>query len=205
MKKIILIFIVLLTIPCLCFAESKNGQKNTTDFIHFINTENNTIICDNNFTVRFAAAYINNLVYLDDMPIDVYSKKYRGLFHTNFSPIQVDGVLMELTNNSDQMLVIRWAESNISIGDFYGIPFLDGMKYANAGNPSATPDSIIPPKQTIKKPVYISRVKFYDNEWAVNGVFIPIDNSLKVQLYLKAIDSNNNSKYYSAISSPIGI
>jgi hypothetical protein len=43
---------------------------------------------------------------------------------------------------------------------FSGIPFFDGMHYRDAGNPSATPDTLVPPGQIVEKSIYVSNVKF---------------------------------------------
>lgn len=125
---------------------------------------------------------------------DYYSFTSYGFITTQYTSA-VNGIKVLLRNTTDSVLIIRWSESALSSKSFSGIPFLDGMKYINAGNPSATPDSVIAPGQTLTKELNMSNVKF-DKSWAVLGEPIPKVDGLSFTLTLKVIDSNNSSQYY---------
>ncbi|MDR2006568.1 MAG: hypothetical protein LBP78_04930 [Acidaminococcales bacterium] len=84
---------------------------------------------------------------------------------------RIEGVILNLVNNSGEVLTIRWRESLLACGDLATMPFLPGMKYEDAGNPSATPDTILPPKKRQQLIVYFSNVNLSSSR--VSGVNFP--------------------------------
>lgn len=115
----------------------------------------------------------------------------------------VQGVQLKLTNTTDKMMIVKWSESSLSLGTFYGIPFLPGMKYTNAGNPSSTPDTIIPPHKTVSTTLYISNVSFSGGNWIQGSAYVRADNSLKAAVYMKVLNPDGTSEYCSAESPAI--
>lgn len=95
------------------------------------------------------------------------------------------GLYVQFINNNSTPAVISWKDSSISAGNKnYGIPFLEGMKYKDAGNPSVTPDTIIPPGQKITKRVFIPDVNFVGSQWIQNGITVTPSKDIKMTLVL---------------------
>lgn len=123
----------------------------------------------------------------------------------------VDGVKLSIKNPTDKVAVVKWSESAFSIGSFSGIPFLNGMRYQDAGNPSATPDTLIPPGQTIEKNLFVSTVKFGSNlstmqkDWQVQGIPIRRDGTTKATVTMKLFIDNGQAQYYNLTSPAITI
>lgn len=185
-----------------------NGQKDTNQHINYLYGEPTKIKLNDQLDLKFGTLYFGYSLadkYGNPNLNNFYYYKERVLFNTNLVYIPVNGVEVELSNHSDQPYIINWAGSSMSCGSFSGMPFLDGMSGRNAGNPAATPDTVIPPGTTVTKILYLSRVSFYDRSWYVNGELIPTDNSLNIRLYLKVADSNNMYRYYAANSPHIGL
>lgn len=95
------------------------------------------------------------------------------------------GLYVQFINNNSTPAVISWKSSSISAGNKnYGIPFLEGMKYKDAGNPSVTPDTIIPPGQKITKRVFIPDVNFVGSQWIQNGITVTPSKDINMTLVL---------------------
>jgi hypothetical protein len=118
--------------------------------------------------------------------------------------LDVIGVNVTLTNASSEFLTIKSGQSSIAMGNYSGIPFLPGMAYRDAGNPSATPDIIIPPNQSVSKTFLVSSCMFSDG-WNVYGVLLPKANYLTIALYLKVEKADSSAEYASVTTPAIGI
>ena len=95
------------------------------------------------------------------------------------------GLYVQFTNNSSAPAVVSWKSSSISAGNKnFGIPFIEGMKYKDAGNPSVTPDTIIPPGQKVMKRVFIPDVRFVCSRWVHNGVTVTPSKDINMTLVL---------------------
>lgn len=95
------------------------------------------------------------------------------------------GLYVQFTNNSPAPAVVSWKSSSISAGNKnFGIPFIEGMKYKDAGNPSVTPDTIIPPGQKVMKRVFIPDVSFVGSRWVHNGVTVTPSKDINMTLVL---------------------
>ena len=95
------------------------------------------------------------------------------------------GLYVQFTNNSSAPAVVSWKSSSISAGNKnFGIPFIEGMKYKDAGNPSVTPDTIIPPGQKVMKRVFIPDVSFVGSRWVHNGVTVTPSKDINMTLVL---------------------
>ncbi len=66
----------------------------------------------------------------------------------------VKGIKLMMENLTDNILVIRWNESQIQLGKFGSIPFIKGMSFNDAGNRDKTPNTIIPPKSSVQVEIY---------------------------------------------------
>ena len=114
----------------------------------------------------------------------------------------VKGIQLKLENKSNLVKVLRWAESSMTIGTFSGIPFLDGMKYIDAGSPTATPNTVLAPGQTMTVALNISRTKrtpgsrFSTGTWEIESKRIPANSGISGIIALKVI-TDNVGKYYS--------
>ena len=114
----------------------------------------------------------------------------------------VKGLNIKFENKSNLVKVLRWSESSMTIGAFSGIPLLDGMKYADAGSPTATPNTVLSPGQTMTIDLIISRVKhtpgsnYSSGKWEIESEAIPANSGLSALLALKVI-TDNIGNYYS--------
>ncbi|WP_419046953.1 hypothetical protein [Phascolarctobacterium faecium] len=107
----------------------------------------------------------------------------------------ITGVKFSIKNETPNVIVISWKDSVISVdGEILGIPFIPGMKYANAGNPSATPNTVLPPGAIINTATYISKVNFSGRHWQIDGVPLLKDRSRIFNIYI-ATTSNGATNY----------
>ena len=163
---------------------------------------NATTICANGLKVNFYGLIVcNTMDYSAENNPNCYWFK-AGVLGIPYI-IGVQGVQLELTNTTDEVMVIKWSESSFSLGTFTGMPFLDGMKYTDANNPSATPDTVIPPNKSVYKTIYISYVKYTNDGWFQGYTHVRADKSLKADVYMKVLDSTGKSNYCSAGSPKI--
>ena len=105
------------------------------------------------------------------------------------------GLYVNVDNKGSAPAVISWKNSSLSLvykgsSKNYGIPFLDGMKYKDAGNPSATPDSVIAPGQKTTIRVYIPDVSFYGSGWIHRGKAVEYGTDFNMILVMSV-----NGKY----------
>ena len=160
--------------------------------------------CENGLVVEFTALQICDEIgesYLDKYGSNHYWYK-AGLLGINHV-LGVQGVHLTLTNSTDKIMVVKWSESSLNIGTFNGIPFLAGMKYKDAGNPSATPDTIVPPKQSIPVSLYLSNVSFSAGNWHQGYAYVRVDKSLKAGVHMKVLNASGASTYCSVESPAI--
>lgn len=201
----------ILTLICLLIAfatgpvaaAATEGPIDYTSAISFLGPAE--VKLENGLVINFRRPLLSTQSGKKDSPY--YTNSTAGLFGKMYSTLMLNGANVTFKNTTKQVMVIRWRESSLSFGNFSGIPFLDGMQYREAGNPSSTPDSVIAPGQTVSRELYVSSVNFYSGPnggWSMNGSFIPRDNSLMITLVLKVLDANEQSKYFSVVSPPIG-
>lgn len=148
-------------------------------------------------------------LYLDSIPeYDFDADKYghnmyyykRGMEGTPFI-IGVTGIGLEIENLTNDVLVIKWSDSIIQLGNYDGVPFFSGMKYSEAGNPSLLVNTVIPPLMTKSKglalgnPKYIKGGTFHSAQWQDGYAYVRADGSLQGIICLK-VERNNQEKYY---------
>lgn len=183
---------------------SGNGTKDLWRSIAFENQENRTVTCDNGLVVNFASLNVGNRQN-DNAEKNPNCYWFKAGMLGFVYEIGIQGVDVSLTNNTDKLMVIKWSESSFSLGSFTGVPFISGMKFKDAGNPAATPNTIIPPKGTVNVTLFNSAI-FYDSfnkTWDVEYLPIRVDKSLKAAIYMKVLDPVGNSIYCSAESPAI--
>lgn len=202
MTRVIATLMVLLVFACTAFASSPAiSEWKTSQYIQFLSKERleNKIPNGLQVTFKFPSLMLSDTEFLGS-----YTQRYGSLFTTRGSVI-CTGVNIELKNNSTEVLIIKWSESNISIGQYSGMPFLDGMKFKDAGNPAYTPDTILPPNKVLSRSIYTSSVTFAGMNWTIGGEPIPKDNSMQITLTLKVLDASGTAKYFVVTSPTIGI
>ena len=119
---------------------------------------------------------------------DMYGEPYIGVACIN-------GLTLVLENTTNNVLVVSWKDSVISVdGQVYGIPFMSGMKYVDAGNPSATPNTVIPPGAKITIAANIPDVGLVSRRWQIHGAPLLKSKAREFSLYL-AINSNGATNY----------
>lgn len=205
MKRICLIVLMLFTLCTslavadgMHFEDVFNNARTVADKVKFIEAAD-PVTYDDGLIVTFTSP----VVALLDSNFNATYYCFTGDDGFSCAPT-LNGISCTFQNTSDKVLIIKWADSAISSGSFSGIPFLSGMKYTDAGNPSATPDTLIAPGQTISKDVYISRVKFKNNWWII-GEPIPKQGGIKCILSIKVVDGNGNYQYFSPQTPLIGV
>jgi hypothetical protein len=204
--SLLLVLIVLFTCG-IANAERIKG-KGASELYRSIGFEtqgNKIVTCDNGLIVEFTGLRvyddIDDSLNLEKNGSNIYWYK-GGLFGFQHV-LGVQGVYLNLTNSTDKLMVVKWSESSLNLGSFSGIPFLSGMKYKDAGNPSATPDTIIPANKTVSILLYISNITFNDGNWNQGYEYVRVDKSLKASIYMKVLAPNGASTYAVAESSAI--
>jgi len=203
MRKICLIILMLLAFSSVGFAGRGNilSDKDFTDIeskVNFLILDAKVVPLDNGITITFESP-----IALSNIGRTYDSELY---YTASYGAIAIHGVAMSIKNNSEQIKVIKWGESSISTGNYSGTPFLDGMKYKDAGNPSSTPDTLITPGQTITKTVYLPLVKFIPGAgWDNSGELLPRNGSVTFTFALKIQNADSTSQYVSLRTPPIGI
>lgn len=113
----------------------------------------------------------------------------------------VKGIALNLENLGEDVIVIKWNESLIQLGDYNGLPFFVGMRYSDAGKPDKLVNTILPPFSKLKLPVFLSNVEwrngdtFNSSGWKDGYAPVKEDKSLQGLLCMK-IEVNSESKYY---------
>ena len=205
MQKAILMLIIISLLQGIGYAEtqSKDGTARALDYMGFVSSEPLSKTFDNKVFILVKSPIFGWRIG-KKADANCYSIGSTDLISLK-APIEFWGINIYIRNKSDEVKVIRWSESTFVVGDFSGLPFLDGMKYVNANNPSALPDTVLPPGQDVDKAVYLSRVTFSGIDWYIDGEYIPKNNKLKASLYLKILDAKGNSNYYSISTPTIGM
>lgn len=202
-KTIIAVFCFCMLFSGVAFG-AEDFQKDTMSHINFVDYKEE-IKLPNNMSIDFINLHLIELQTNDRDEKFYYSK---GKFLWDVYPLEISlhGVTINITNNSNEMKIIKWSESTIELGYYNGLPFLDNMQYKDAGNPTKTLDTIVPPGKTISRDIYIAKTS-YNKEygWSIIGTLIPKSNTLTANLYMKIVDENGIGKYYTANSPHIGL
>ncbi len=125
----------------------------------------------------------------------MYYFRSAGITRFNYA-YGVEGLSLRMENLTDNVLVIHWNESVIQIGNTSGMPFINGMKYIDAGKPSDTPNTIIPPKTFVNVDVYPAvHVKYDRGSWDITFEPIRDDGTTQATITMK-VEEDGASKYY---------
>jgi hypothetical protein len=204
--KIVLISFIILSLFASPTANAERLKgKGVSQLYLSINFEYppSAVRCENGMIVELTGLelcdYPNNYVKDNGSNFYWYKAGLLGMPHA----LGVQGVYLKLTNPTNKVMIIKWSESSFSIGTFSGTPFLSGMKYKDAGNPSATPDSIIPPQKALSTALFISQVSFEGGNWNQGYAYVRADKSLKASIYMKVLDPDGKATYNSVESPPI--
>lgn len=126
---------------------------------------------------------------------DYNDAKISSYYTNNTTVAAIDGIILNFQNSSSSVVVLNWSNSAVSAnGNSYGIPFLGGMKYRDAGNPSATPNTIIPPGQSIAISAFVPRVEFKNSNWMIKGVPLQKESDIAFAFYV-AVIANGQTQY----------
>lgn len=108
----------------------------------------------------------------------------------------IKGVEFEIENTTSDVASINWGKSIMSANRVQvGTPFLSSMKFTDAGNPNATPDTIVIPNSKVKIAAYTPFVRFAGGGWLHEGLPLLRGDTLNISYYLH-ISINGVSKYY---------
>ena len=130
----------------------------------------------------------------------VYGDKKRAVALTGFT--------VEITNPTDELVFIEWKNSAVTLdGDSIGVPFLNGIKYKDAGNPNALTNDVIAPHSSIKKGMYLPRVHIrkgdveYSSRWVHDGAILFKGVFRKLDYYI-CISKTDGTKEVLHINTP---
>ena len=120
---------------------------------------------------------------------------------TRFKAVTIEAINLEFTNDTDNVVLVEWSKSAIFVnGESKGIPFLKGMKYKDAGNPSATPNTILPPHSQTTVYAALPIFEFCGGGWMSKGAIIRRDIGVKFDYYI--LLSANAENDYLAVNIP---
>ena len=201
-KVSMIVFFLLLSISIPVLASSKIDQyMSNARFSSTVPVEN---VLDNGVSIKFVTLMTGYLV--EDWGKEYYTSK-QGLIRVPYTAT-VEGVRISVNNPTTKVAVMKWSESNLTIDSFSGIPFLNGMKYKDAGNPAFTPNTIIMPGQTVEINLFISNITYaasmstMKHEWQVIGVPIRRDGTTKATITFN-LTIGNDPQYYSLSTPPV--
>lgn len=153
----------------------------------------NEVVCENGLKIVFVKPIAN-------FDVDLYAKEpnnnYISVGNGYFG---ASGVIVELTNTSNDVMVVKWNQSQFRIGTHKGLPFLSGMKYKDAGNPSAIRDTIIAPGETVLEDLYTSSVEFKNGYWNTGLAYLSPSYTTNAGVYMK-VEKNGASSYFGKVS-----
>lgn len=109
----------------------------------------------------------------------------------------VKGIKVKLENLTNNELRIHWSESIVQVGKFGSMPFIKGMNFADAANPSKVPDTILPPKASNEIELYpsanVQRVyRVMDNQIEP----ISNDGTTKIVVNMKVEENGAKKSYF---------
>lgn len=146
------------------------------------------VVCENGLKIVFIEPIPGFDVDLDvKEPRDEYILEGNGYFG-------VSGVKIQLTNTTNDVMVVKWNQSQFRIDYSKGLPFLNGMRYMDAGNPSAIRDTIIAPGETVLEELYSSNVHFDSGSWQTYVVHLAPSWTTNAGVYMK-VEKNGSSNY----------
>lgn len=136
----------------------------------------------------------NNVTFFPFAPLGGINRDIKGsatsdTYGNDFASLSTTGIILSIVNNSASPINISWKDSTINVnGKQLGTPFLEGMRYADAGNPAATPPTIVGAGQKANLYVFTPNVRFINGSWNNNGV--PLQPSKNVVLTIYAMVNN---------------
>lgn len=108
----------------------------------------------------------------------------------NANYLTICGLNFEINNKTDQVLFIDLNKSTVSIGNYYGRPLPEGVKY-NESQTAMLPPMIIPPKATMNKTVFRGDYVFVsagaNSGWVLPADFKLDENVLGAGYYVLAV------------------
>lgn len=205
-------FMIVAVLVCVCasnaFAASLDGTTKTLDYMGFVSSDPTTFL-DFGIKTTITSSSFQVRNYFEYMP-GYYSGRTPGVFSSR-SPIEIIGISATFYNLSPEVRVLKWSESNLSVptANFSCLPMLDGVKFADANKPSALSDNILVPGQQVSRTIYVSRVEFVSagssSTWMYSGVPVPIDNSLRMSLTIKAVGAKGDFQYITVTTPRVGM
>lgn len=199
MRKIFFCLLVLLMISTSTFAKEKEPNF---DFWHIKSHLKNIIFDKKPSSIDFNGLKLTPISPTVDRGRIVSDSLNKTTYYTdghNFPG--VNGVAIEFVNNTPNVVIISWKDSVVSVnGKGYGMPCFANMNYHDAGNPSATPNTVIPPQQKITVYPLVSTVSYGSegSRW-LNPVPIPRSGKLVFSYYLN-VTVNGQTSYITLVA-----
>lgn len=207
MKKLFCAALVLLLVFINIDAEAMrlkgDGIKEVHRYMHYIDGDSHSEIYDNILKVStysfypYAAPEYN--LDIDEKNTNLYFYK-KGIGGTPVV-LGVKGINLELENLTNDVIVIKWNDSLVQLGEYSGLPFFDGMKYIDAGRASMLQNTVIPPLAKKEISVFLANVEYQKGDafnssgwkdgYAPLMDYKPLDGLLCLR-----VEVNNQDKYY---------
>ena len=202
MKKVLLpvfIFMSLFIFSPLCFAADSTDLTDTFNHLGFSPTSYTFDNC--NVSIDGALISVEKSYGRDTG--DKYFVRYKDFLTKYRNFVIAVGMSITVTNNTDDALLINFGKSVFTLGNIYsGIPFTGGVRVKDAGNPAATPDAVIPPKQ--KKSIWLinPQSNTVTHQFPV-GEYLSSTTSPIVSFYMCTTSPSGATVYHMLTSSPV--
>ena len=134
----------------------------------------------------------------EDIPQNVFW--YRNSANKKPYVLGVEGIVLQLRNLGREPITIEWSESRFQLGSYFGLPFMNGMKFIDAGNPEKIPQTVIQPEEVVK--VHLWRGDPYiDFDWTNGYAKVKVDGSLRALVSMKVIEAGK--VFYYTFKTPL--
>lgn len=199
MRKIFFSLLLLLIISTSAFAKT---EEPNFDFWHVKNYLEDIVFNKTPSSLNFNGLKLTPISPIVDRGRVISTTLNKNIYYTdghNFPG--VNGVNIEFANDTSNVVIINWKDSVVSVnGQSYGMPCFANMNYRDVGNPSATPNTVIPPQQKIIVSPLISTVIYGSegNRW-LNPVPIPRSGQLVFSYYLN-VTVNGQTSYITLVA-----
>ena len=204
MKKLILVLMLLVLSMYPLTARAKDSYNYSSA---------NGLVARSNlacFTAEPNPINLNGLQIVSSAPIGGFERRLtpidKNKYYTDgYNYVGIKGIVLSFTNETNSVAIVSWRDSVISVdGHSYGMPYIAGMPYREAGNPSATPNTIIPPKTVANISIYIPTISFFDGNWYHYPAFVQREETIKLSCYMN-VTVNGNISYVSLETPPISL
>lgn len=200
------LFVVMGTLSVCGAAHVTGKSKLLKDYISFDTAQTTKIMGDNRISIDFTGVVGDNYrckTGSDHNPSTYY-------FYTSFPEnldylVGVKGVNVKLVNNTDGILIIKWSQSTITLGEYNGVPSFPSTTQHNVGAAANVSDTILAPHQEVVMSALVGTLA--EEKGTLRSGFhrLTVGEDLHAILALKTVTEDGEEKYTIAESPRIGI